>query len=177
MAMLDASLDGSFYYHLWDQTCYVDEFQPFFGDVNIMYHHWNEVPHRFGLFGVNQEVRPQYFVYQMLSRMGNNRLKASSDTPELRVLAGKDADAEAVLLTSFALRGNVDRLGTIHFTHLAPGRRRLQVWRIDGDRRWSTDKLELQPVESREVDVRETFTCQLTYPADSVTLLRLEGVR
>ncbi len=39
-----------------------------------MYIHWNEAPHRFGLFGEGGQVRPQYFVYQMLSRMGEERL-------------------------------------------------------------------------------------------------------
>ena len=42
-----------------------------------MYKHWNEAPHRFGLFGENGKARPQYFVYQMLSRMGEEKLAAS----------------------------------------------------------------------------------------------------
>ncbi|HEV8378805.1 MAG TPA: glycosyl hydrolase, partial [Tepidisphaeraceae bacterium] len=48
IAMTDAGLDWSFYYHLTDQHVRLDEFRPFFKDLDIMYHHWNEVPHRFG---------------------------------------------------------------------------------------------------------------------------------
>jgi len=48
------------------------------------------VPHRFGLFGVGQEVRPQYFVYQMLGSLRGQRIRARSTTEELRVLAAKD---------------------------------------------------------------------------------------
>ena len=87
--MTEAGVDWSFYYHLWDQTAYSDEFRPFFENPNIMYHHWNEVPHRFGLFGVDQEVRPQYFVYQMIGRMGGTRLKANSDVKDIRLLAAR----------------------------------------------------------------------------------------
>jgi len=62
LAMNDARVDWSFYYHLWDQVGYLKQFEPFFQNPQIMYRHWNEVPHRFALFGVNQEVRPRYFV-------------------------------------------------------------------------------------------------------------------
>jgi hypothetical protein len=66
LEMDDAGVGRSFYYHVWDQTNYSFEFERFFTDPVIMTKHWNEQPHRFGLFGVNEEVRPQYFVFQML---------------------------------------------------------------------------------------------------------------
>src|SRR5438552_11503025 len=47
LAMTDAGPAWSFYYHLHDQHVRLDEFKPFFADPNIMYHHWNEIPHRF----------------------------------------------------------------------------------------------------------------------------------
>src|SRR5712692_8617240 len=58
LGMLEAGLDWSFYYHIWDQCFYPEEFRPFFSEagLNLMHEHWNEVPHRFGLFGVNGEV-------------------------------------------------------------------------------------------------------------------------
>src|SRR5438876_275329 len=98
LAMTDAHVDGSFYYHLWDQVCFVEQFRPFFRDPGIMYRHWNEVPHRFGLFGVGQEVRPQYFVYLMLGRLTGRRVRVRSATEDLRVLAAKDGSRSAVLL-------------------------------------------------------------------------------
>ena len=74
-------------------------FQPFFRDPNIMYHHWNEVPHRFGLFGLNQEVRPQYFVFQLLGKLGSRRLHAACDAPTSASWPGsQDADSDAELI-------------------------------------------------------------------------------
>jgi len=66
LAMREAGLDWSFYYHIWDQTFYPEPFEPFYSPEGIamMIEHWNQVPHRMGLFGVNGEVRPIYFVYQ-----------------------------------------------------------------------------------------------------------------
>jgi len=177
LALTDAGVDYSFYYHLWDQTCYVDDFKPFFADPNIMYHHWNEVPHRFGLFGVAGEVRPQYFVYQMLSRMGTRRLAAPCDDADVRTLAGLDGDDVAVLLVNYNKTASTDRIASLRFDGLTPGVKQLRTWRIDEKRKPPTQPLKLSPVETREVDVRETFTCQVACPADSVTLVRVEGGR
>jgi xylan 1,4-beta-xylosidase len=175
LAMTDARVDGSFYYHLWDQVCSVEQFRPFFRDPGIMYHHWNEVPHRFGLFGVGQEVRPQYFVYQMLGRLGDRRVRARSAAEDLRVLAAKDRGRSAVLLVNYGLPASRDAVATVRFTGLTAGRQRLTVWRIDGTRAWSARELELLPTERREVDVRADFACQVASPADSVSLVVLEA--
>ena len=177
LAMTDAGVDYSFYYHLWDQTCYIADFKPFFGDVNIMYHHWNETPHRFGLFGVNQEVRPQYFVYQFLGKLGPDRLATKCDDPALRTLAGRDGNNVSVLIVNYGRPASTDRTATLRFDRLSPGVKQLRTWRIDDHKRGSPDRLELPPIETREVDTQETFTCQAACPADSVTLVRLEARR
>src|SRR5205823_8781087 len=118
IAMTDAGLDWSFYYHLADQHARIDEFKPFFANPDIMYHHWNELPHRFGLFGVSGEVRPQYFVYQMLSRMPATRIAARCQGKDLTVLASKDKHRVAVLLSNYALPVSSDRIATLHFAGL-----------------------------------------------------------
>jgi hypothetical protein len=174
LAMTDAHVDGSFYYHLWDQVCFVEQFRPFFRDPGIMYRHWNEVPHRFGLFGVGQEGRPQYFVYQMLSRLGGRRVRARSAAEDLRALAAKERGRSAVLLVNYGLPASRDVVATVRFSGLTAGRMQLTVWRIDGARSWSAKELELLPTERREVDVRADFSCQVTSPADSVSLIVLD---
>src|SRR5262249_4129415 len=176
LAMTDAHVDGSFYYHLWDQVCYVEQFRPFFRDPGIMYRHWNEVPHRFGLFGVGQEVRPQYFVYELLGRLGGRRVRARS-AEGLRVLAAKDRNQSAVLLVDYGRPASRDVVATVRFSGLTPGRRQLTVWRVDGTRAWSARELRLLPAERREVDVRPDFACQVASPADSVSLVVLEAPR
>ncbi len=175
LAMTDAHVDRSFYYHLWDQVCFPEQFRPFFRDPGIMYRHWNEVPHRFGLFGVGQEVRPQYFVYQMLGRLGDRRVRAKSAAEDLRVLAAADRGRAAVLLVNYGLPASRDAVATVRFTGLTAGRKQLTVWRIDGTRAWSARELLLLPAERREVDALADFACQVTSPADSVSLVVLEG--
>jgi hypothetical protein len=174
LAMTDAHVDWSFYYHLWDQVCFVEQFRPFFRDPGIMYRHWNEVPHRFGLFGVGQEVRPQYFVYQMLSRLSGRRVRTRSAAEDLRALAAKDGGQSAVLLVNYGLPASRDVVATVRFSGLTAGRKRLAVWRIDGTRSWSAKELELLPTERREVDVQTDFACQVFSPADSVSLVVLQ---
>jgi hypothetical protein len=177
MAYIDAKVDWTFYYHAWDQVCYLKEFQPFFQNPGIMYHHWNEVPHRFGLFGVKQEVRPQYFVYQMLGRLGERRVAAQSADKALRVLAARDGDRATAMIVNWSPQPSQDRIATVRFSGLAAGRRHLAVYRIDRGQAWSAGKLELLAQERREVDVKEQFTCQVFCPADSVCLLKLDEVR
>jgi hypothetical protein len=174
IAMTDAAVDWSFYYHTHDQTAYWNDFARFFRDPNIMYHHWNEVPHRFGLFGDAGDVRPQYFVYQMLARMPATRVAARCDDDDLRVMAARQPGRAGVLLSNYALPTSRDRIATLRFTGLAPRRKRLVIFRIDRGQAWSSRRLELIPVESRETDARTEFTCQAYCPADSVTMVELE---
>ena len=174
LAMTDAAADWTFYYHLWDQVCHVETFRPFFGDVNIMYRHWNEVPHRFGLFGVDGEARPQYFVYWMLGRLGSQRLGATSSEADLRVLAGRDGGTVAALIANYGMPNSRDRTATVRFAGLKGGFRQLRTWRIDRSQSWSVRRLELIPRETRLTDVRETFSFQVLLPADSVCLVALE---
>jgi len=177
MAYIDAKVDWTFYYHAWDQVCYLKEFQPFFQNPDIMYHHWNEVPHRFGLFGVSQEVRPQYFVYQMLGRLGERRVAAQSTDKALRVLAARDGDCAAVMIVNGGAQPSQDRIAAVRFSGIAAGRRHLAVYRIDRAMAWSPSQLKLLPQERREVDVTEQFACQVFCPGDSVCLLALDKAR
>jgi xylan 1,4-beta-xylosidase len=176
LAMTEAGLDWSFYYHLWDQVCRPAEFEPFFSPKGVegMLRHWNEVPHRFGLFGVGEEVRPQYFVYQMLGQMGEERVAAQSDEPEVRALAARGEGTLFVLLVNWSPETSRDRVLTLELSHLRPGQRQIITSRIDAARRWCDETLQLPPIERREVETRERFKCQVLCPGDSVTLFRLE---
>ena len=64
-------------------------------------------------------------------------------------------------------------LATLKIGGLAPGERLLSVYRIDDERRWDAGTLEMEPLETRRVFVRDQFECQLYLPADSVTLFTL----
>jgi hypothetical protein len=175
LAMTEAGVDWSFYYHVWDQVCDPDQFKPFFRNPGIMYRHWNEVPHRFGLFGVGEEVRPQYFVYQLLGRLGGRRVRTRCDAADLRVLAATAGGNVSVLLVNYGLPASRDAVAALRFAGLPAGRKSLNTWRIDRARAWSAQRLELLPVERRPVEARADFSCQVYCPADSVCLVTVEA--
>ena len=175
--MRQAGLDWSFYYHLWDQVCYGEDFTPNFSAAGVanMLHHWNEAPHRLGLFGVGEEVRPQYFVYLMLSRLGEKQVAASSNDVGVRVLAGRSPSGVSVMAVNHSLDEQRDRVVTLHFSNLPPGVKQLTVTRIDGEKRWNGGELELLPVEQRETYTQADYACQVWLPANSVAMVVLSN--
>ncbi len=179
LAMIDSPLDWSFYFLAWDNCLFNQEFQRFFspeGLKNVMYIHWNEAPHRFGLFGEGGQVRPQYFVYQILSRMGEERLACASEQPDLHILSARLQNRLSTLVVNFNLRESFDRIAKIHYRHLRPGLKRITAYRIDDDQRWDAEQLELTPIEQRTVDVLPEFSYQFYCPADSVLRVTLEDL-
>ena len=177
LRMLETGLDWSFYYHLWDQCFYPEQFQSFFSNagLHLMQEHWNEVPHRFGLFGVEGEVRPQYFVFQLLTHLQNERVAARSSDPRLYALATQGEGAISILLVNFDLNSSADLIAQLRLSTPNPGEKILSVYRVDGDHTWSEETLELYPTERRTVVVMEEFRCQVLLPANSVALLKLEN--
>ena len=69
------------------------EFEKFYETPYIMQKHWNEIPHRFGLFGVNGEVCQTYFVYRMLAMAGDTivNTKRSSEDFSAKAFTGLNA--------------------------------------------------------------------------------------
>lgn len=172
--MMAEGVDWTFYYHVWDQTAYIDEFDKFFNDPTIMTIHWNEIPHRFGLFGVNEEVRPQYFVYQLLGRMGDQQVSVKQESSNLRIRAVRDGKRLSVLLVNHQRDEEVNLVAKLSFTDLPQGRKMLRTYRIDNTRNWNSQTLELNPTEQREVDTYAQFKCHVYCPAGTVTMLALD---
>jgi xylan 1,4-beta-xylosidase len=172
--LMDAGVGRSFYYHVWDQTNYSFEFEPFFENPVIMTKHWNEQPHRFGLFGVNEEVRPQYFVFQMLGRMGSDTVLSSWEYPGLTVRAVRGDKKFSVMVVNLQTDANGDLIVKLNCSHLTHSRKQLRTYRIDNQRRWDAGTLELLPLETREVDTYPEFSCQVYSPQGSVAMLSLE---
>ncbi len=178
--MLGAALDGSFHYHLWDQTCYAEDFRTFYSAGNLaalMMRHWNEIPHRFGLFGVSGDVRPAYFVYWMLGRLGGERLDAAGEEAGVRVLAARGADRWSALLINYGPAEACDRVVSVHWDDLPAGPKTLVTYRIDDAQRWDAAALEMIPLERREVDTLGPYECQVYLPAGTVALVELVDVK
>ena len=188
LAMTDAGVDWSFYYHVWDQTFYPEPFRPFFSEAGIdgMETHWNRMPHRFGFFGVGEEVRPHYFVYQMLSRLGDERVRVTCEGDGLRVLAARGEQHVAVMVADdrpgqgedgFATGPNDrGRVVTTRFSRLSRGRKMLTVYRIDEAQRWDRESMEMIPLEQREVWTSDEYHCQVYLPAGCVAMVELRDV-
>ena len=180
LTMIETSLDWSFYFLLWDNVMFNDEFRSFFSPEwaqTVMYQHWNEKPHRFGLFSESGRVRPQYFVYQMLARMGEERVQSDSVLPDLTTLAVRGKGQISTLIVNYDPETSADRIVKIHFSGLKPGIRHLKAYRIDDNQRWSEATLELIPIDERTVDALPDFEYQFYSPGDSVLLVVLEEAK
>ena len=71
----DGALDGSFQYHIYDQFNDPGEFESFFSRSRYMAEHWNDIPHRLGLFDLDGKARPQFFMYKLLYEMSGQRVE------------------------------------------------------------------------------------------------------
>jgi len=179
LSLMKTDLAWSHYFLLWDSCCYPEQFASFYSPESIrgvMYKHWNETGHRFGLFSEGGAVRPQYFVYQMLSRMGDEQIATTCDATDLHVQAVGATGKISLLIANYDREQSRDCIVTTRFTDLQPGIRRLRAWRIDDQQRWSDATLELLPLEERTVSVLPEFQYQFYAPADSVLFVTLEEI-
>jgi len=92
-------------------------------------------------------------------------------------LAGRSEGRIGVMVVNCGAEQAADCIAALRLRGLRPGAKSLTVNRLDGDRRWCEDTLELRPVERREVCVAEDFSCQVYLPADSVAAVWLEDER
>jgi len=76
----EAGLDYSCYYHLRDWYVDLDQFTPFMSrdGAVFMARWWNRMPQFDGLFDYQNHIRPAYFTFKLLSRLGGERLELRS---------------------------------------------------------------------------------------------------
>jgi len=196
IAMNDVAPVWSFYYHIQEQVVCPEDFKPFFKDINTMAEFWNEIPIRFGLFGLNDEIRPPYFVYLFLSMMAGERIEAVSDDPDIRTISGCDDDKISVLATNYNPEGSKDVVLQINLKNLPGVFRNLRVYRVDSNYRQlrlnakdicpkkkartktkdisAVKAIEPLSVENREIYTMGDYYCQVYLPADSVAFVVLK---
>jgi hypothetical protein len=104
--MKDAGLDWSCYYHVRDYYVSCDTFAKFFSahGAAFMTRWWNRQPQFDGLFDYQNQVRPAYFAFKLLSRMAGDRLRVSSTSEKVHGLATHDPKLEMhnLLLWNFS---------------------------------------------------------------------------
>jgi hypothetical protein len=104
--MKEARLDYSCYYHIRDWHVRLEDFTPFMSEPGaaFMTRWWNRMPQFDGLFDYENQVRPSYFAYKLLSRLQGERLRLSSEYPAVRGLASYDPQlrCDNLLLWNFS---------------------------------------------------------------------------
>jgi hypothetical protein len=90
--MKDAGLDWSCYYHIRDYHVDYDLFAPFMSPSGaaFMTRWWNRMPQFDGLFDYQDQVRPAYFAFKLLSRLTGDRLRVESSDAAIHAFATHD---------------------------------------------------------------------------------------
>ena len=90
--MKEAGLDWSCYYHIHDWYVSYDTFARYFspGGTAFMTRWWNRQPQFDGLFDYQDQVRPAYFAFKLLSRLAGERLRVTSDNARVHGFATHD---------------------------------------------------------------------------------------
>jgi len=173
----DGALDGSFQYHLHDQMNDPREFAPFYAKHRYMAEHWNDIPHRLGLFDLDGKARPQYFMYKLLYEMAGKRVCMKGTDGIMSGLASyNDEGSLNIFLTNYAEIGTPDAITQVFFSNAPEGMYRMNVYKIDqitASRMKDAPMTDLPPSESRLVYAHSDFHFDIFTPADSVTLVQL----
>jgi len=90
--MKEAGLDYSCYYHIRDWYVSFDQFAPFMSEQGtaFMTRWWNRMPQFDGLFDYQNQIRPAYFAFKLLSRLRGEKLRLTSDTSSVHGFASHD---------------------------------------------------------------------------------------
>ena len=90
--MKEAQLDYSCYYHIRDWYVDLEQFKPFMSEKGaaFMARWWNRMPQFDGLFDYQNQVRPAYYAFKLLSRVGGERVQLLSDHPAVHGFASHD---------------------------------------------------------------------------------------
>lgn len=90
--MKDGGLDYSCYYHIRDYHVSSERFAPFMSAKGTMFMTgwWNRMPQFDGLFDFQNNVRPTYFTFKLLSRLTGERLQLTSEDPTVHGFVTRD---------------------------------------------------------------------------------------
>ncbi len=102
--MLEAGLDYSCYYHIRDYHVEPAAFAKFMSPhgVAFMAGWWNRRPQCDGLFDFQDEVRPAYFAFKLLSRVTGERIRVEADGLRAMAAYDKQYEMENVLVWNFS---------------------------------------------------------------------------
>ena len=169
-------LTGTFQYHIYDQFCDPRLFAPFYaGHTSIMGFHWNDEPHRLGLFDLDGRPRPQFHMYDMMQKLEGQRYSVTTNNESLHVIGSRNGDeALRVMIANFMPNGGQDAVLNFVASGMPEGIYRMTVTRIDDEQCYQTTSL--KPTEARTTYIHKDYKCSVYAPADSVVFVEWEKV-
>ena len=163
---------GTFQYHIYDQYCDPYDFEPFYARYRYMANHWNDEPHRLGLFDEDGRERPQYQMYKLLNEMAEDCVEAVLDNADIHIAASKDeksaAEKVTVFMANYSGESSSDTIVSLYLKNCFSGMARLTVQRID-----NTSDIGVKITENRRTYVHSDFWFSVFVPADSCVKVTL----
>jgi len=104
--MKDSGLGWSCYFHIRDYHLEYEQFAPFMSPKGTAFamRWWNRMPQFDGLFDYQNNARPAYFAFKLLSRLTGDRLRVGSSDPAVHAFATHDEryEIDNLLLWNFS---------------------------------------------------------------------------
>lgn len=102
--MIEGGLDYSCYYHIRDYHVEPATFAKFMSPhgVAFMAGWWNRMPQYDGLFDFQNEVRPAYFAFKLLSRVTGKRVKTDAEGVHALAAFDPEYEMENILIWNFS---------------------------------------------------------------------------
>jgi len=150
--MIEAGLDYSCYYHIRDYHVEPETFAKFMSahGVAFMSGWWNRMPQYDGLFDFQNEVRPAYFAFKMLSRVTGQRVRVEAEGVHALAAVDRQYEMENVLIWNFS---DKPARTTVEFVGLA-GKTKVERVKLDArdPRADETSRLKFQAASSLSAD-------------------------
>jgi hypothetical protein len=127
--MIEGGLDYSCYYHIRDYHVEPSTFARFMSPhgVAFMASWWNRMPQYDGLFDFQNEVRPAYFAFKLLSRVTGQRVHVEAEGVHALAAFDPEYEMENVLVWNFS---GASARTTIEFRGL-PGKTKVERVKLD----------------------------------------------
>ena len=171
--MKDAGLTYSCYYHIRDWYVDFDRFERFFSPKGtaFMARWWNRMPQFDGLFDYQNQVRPAYFTFKLISRLAGDQLQVTSDHSAIHGFASRDDRMlmENLLLWNFS---NQPITVTIHFDDLKQ-KRKIRHVTLDANSASPDENARLRPEPFEQLNL-DQMQRTLTFEPYSIHYWSLE---
>lgn len=127
--MIEGGLDYSCYYHIRDYHVEPATFAKFMSPhgVAFMSGWWNRMPQYDGLFDFQNEVRPAYFAFKLLSRVTGQRVDVNAEGVHALAAFDPEYEKENILIWNFS---NTSARTTVELRGLA-GKTKVERVKLD----------------------------------------------